>query len=129
MVDFEKHVVFSLVIGHSGSCPRTRLDDVIVDGSLVYLVVPTITDEMGCTDDWVPRTYLVGMERDLLPAPPFQLTGQVGSGARVEIATDLRVPGSRPGGRGRGSAEDRRRSREPTPMPYMDRNRVPDARH
>ena len=74
VVDFEEHVVFSLVIGHSGSCPRTRLDDVIVDGSLVYLVVPTITDEMGCTDDWVPRTYLVGMERDLLPAPPFQLT-------------------------------------------------------
>jgi hypothetical protein len=35
VVDFESEVVFSLVIGHSGSCPRTRLDDVVVDGSLV----------------------------------------------------------------------------------------------
>ena len=32
-VDFEKQVVLSLVIGHSGSCPRTRLDDVVFDGS------------------------------------------------------------------------------------------------
>ena len=117
VVDFEKQVVFSLVIGHSGSCPRTRLDDVVVDGSLVYVVVPTITDEMGCTDDWVPRTYLVAIERDRLPSPPFQLTGHVGSGARVEIATDLRVPGSRPAG-GEVSPAEAVPVREPTLLPY-----------
>ena len=46
--------------------PGTRLDDVVVEGSLVYVVIPTIPDEMGCTADWVPRTYLVSVDRDRL---------------------------------------------------------------
>ncbi|MET0696930.1 MAG: hypothetical protein ABWZ58_05835 [Acidimicrobiia bacterium] len=117
-VDFEKQVVLSLVIGHSGSCPRTRLDDVVVDDSVVYVVVPTITHEIGCTDDWVPRTYLVGIDRDRLPAPPFQLAGHVGSGARVEIATDLRVPGSVPEAGDVVPAEAAPLG-ELTPMPHM----------
>ena len=117
VVDFESHVVLSLVIGHSGSCPRTRLDDVVVDGSLVYAVIPGITDEMGCTADWVPRTYLVALDRDRLPMPPFQLTAQKGYGARVEVATDLRVPGSIPE---QGDMEPAEAGplREPTAMPH-----------
>ena len=117
-VDFEKQVVLSLVIGHSGSCPRTRLDDVVVDGTRVYAMIPTITDEMGCTSDWVPRTYLVAVDRDRLPAPPFQLTAEEGYGARVEVATDLRVPGSVPA-QGDVVPAEAGQVREVTPMPHF----------
>jgi len=119
VVDFDRQVVFSLVIGHSGSCPDTRLDDVVVDGDLVYAVIPTITDEMGCTADWVPRTYLVAVDRNRLPAPPFQITAQEESfGARVAITTDLRVPGSAPA-EGDVVPAEAGPVREPTPMPYI----------
>lgn len=116
-VDFEKQVVFSIVVGHSGSCPRTRLDDVVVDGSLVYVVIPTITDEMGCTADWVPRTYLVAVDRDRLPGPPFQLTADKQYRAMVEVTADLRVPGSVPA-RGDVTPAETVPIREPTAMPY-----------
>lgn len=116
-VDFDRQVVFYLVIGHSGSCPDTRLDDVVVDGDLVYAVIPTITDEMACTSDWVPRTYLVAVDRELLPTPPFQLTAEKSYGARVEVATDLRVPGSIPEERDVEPAE-RAPIRVPTAMPH-----------
>jgi hypothetical protein len=123
-VDFQKQVVLALVIGHSGSCPRTRLDDVVVDGRQVYAIIPTITDEMGCTDDWVPRTYLVAVERDRLPAPPFQLTTEEGFGTRVEIATDLRVPGSVPA-RGDVVRAEAGPVRELTPMPHFIEPELP----
>ena len=118
VVDFEKQMVLSLVVGHSGSCPRTRLDDVVVDGRQVYAIIPTITDEMGCTSDWVPRTYLVAVDRDRLPAPPFQLTAEEGYGSRVEIVTDLRVPSSVPAP-GDVVPAEAAPSREVTPMPHF----------
>lgn len=119
VVDYEKQVVFSLVIGHSSSCPDTRLDDVVVDGRLVYAVIPSLTDEIACTADWVPRTYLVAVDRDRLPAPPFQLSASPESWVtRVEVATDLRVPGSVPA-HDEVSPAEVVPVREVTPMPYM----------
>ena len=118
IVDFDRRVVFYLVIGHSGSCPDTRLDDVLVDDDHLYAVIPTITDEMGCTADWVPRTYLVAADRDRLPPPPFEVTAEKEYGARVEIATDLRVPGSVPA-RGDVVRTEAGQVREVTPMPHF----------
>ncbi|HEX2404975.1 MAG TPA: hypothetical protein VHM29_09750, partial [Acidimicrobiia bacterium] len=117
VVDFDRQLVFYLVIGHSGSCPDTRLDDVSIDGDHVYAVIPTITDAMGCTSDWVPRTYLAAVDRDRLPAPPFQVTAERQYGARVKVTADLRVPGSVPAP-GEVSPAEVLPVREPTPMPY-----------
>lgn len=72
-VDFEQQVVLVLVHGHSGSCPDTRLDAILVEGDLVYAVIPTITDQMACTADWNPRTYLAAVDRSILPPPPFRI--------------------------------------------------------
>jgi hypothetical protein len=99
VVDFDRQLALYLVIGHSGSCPETRLDDLVVEGSLLYAVIPSttpLTPDLGCTDDWVPRTYLVAIDRDRLPAPPFQVAAQRGSEFRVQVSADLRVPGSSP---------------------------------
>jgi len=126
-VDFDQQVALYLVIGHSGSCPETRLDDLVVDGALVYAVVPSITElteELACTADWVPRTYLVAVDRALLPGPPFQLTAEKEYGARVEVTADLRVPGSAPG-RGEVSPAEIVPVRELTPMPYWIETEFP----
>lgn len=96
-VDFEKQIVVGLEIGHSGSCPQTRLDGVEFSADAVTFEVNTVTEEMACTDDYNPRTYLVALDRDRLPEPPFGI-GRVdwpsGAGA---VDDDLRIPGSSPG--------------------------------
>jgi len=126
-VEFDRQVALYLVTGHSSSCPETRLDDVAVDGGLVYAVIPStteLTEEMACTADWVPRTYLVAVDRDRLPAPPFQVTAEKEYGARVEVTTDLRVPGSAPA-RGEVSPAEIVPVREVTPMPYWIETEFP----
>jgi hypothetical protein len=120
-VDFERQVALYLVIGHSGSCPETRLDDIVVEADLMYAVIPSttaLTGGVACTADWVPRTYLVAVDRDRLPSPPFQLTAEKEYGARVEVTADLRVPGSAPAA-GEVSPAEVLPVREPTPMPYL----------
>ena len=116
-VDFDDQVTLVLVIGHSSSCPETRLDDVVVEGSLVYAVIPTITEEMACTADWVPRTYLVAVDRDRFPAPPFQISAEKDYGARVEVTADLRVPGLVPD-EGQVAPTEIEQVREPTSRPF-----------
>jgi len=126
-VDLDQKVGLYLVIGHSGSCPETRFDDVVVDGGLVYAVIPSITEltkELACTADWVPRTYLVAVDRDRLPAPPFQITAELEYGARVEVTADLRVPGSVPA-RDEVSPAEIVPVREQTPVPYWIETEFP----
>jgi hypothetical protein len=74
----------------------TRLDDIRVLGDLVQAVVVHLTDEIGCTADGVTRTYLVSVERDKLPSPPFQVALNEDLGLQIEVDADLRVPGSVP---------------------------------
>jgi hypothetical protein len=95
-VDFQNHIVLAFLVLHSSSCPVTRLDDIRVLGDLVQAVVVHLTDEMACTADGVSRTYLVSVERDNLPSPPFQIALNEDLGAQIEVAADLRVPGSVP---------------------------------
>ena len=116
-VDFEKQVVLVLVMGYSGSCPVTRLDDIVVEGDLIYAVIPTITEDMACTADWNPRTYLVALDRDRLPPPPFRVSTSKDQWQQVMVSTDLRVRGSVPkeGDIEPFSAEP---VREATPIPY-----------
>lgn len=97
-VDFGPSIVVAVEIGHSGSCPVTRLDDVAVLDDQVELNVVTVTDDYGCTDDYHPRTYVVSIDRAALPEPPWRF-GQAGAPGRMtEVTDDLRVEGAVPTG-------------------------------
>jgi hypothetical protein len=95
-VDFESQIVISFLILHSGSCPVTRLDDMRVEGDLLYGLVVRLTDEMVCTDDGVPRTYITSVDRDRLPPAPFRIGSDQGFGGQILVDADLREPGSVP---------------------------------
>ena len=99
-VDFEEHVViwFSAVV--SGSCPDVRLDDVVVDGSVVYPEIADLNRALACTHDAVPHAYVVAVERSRLPSGPFviQTAAELPSYAqpeeRLRVDVDLSVPGA-----------------------------------
>ncbi len=96
-VDFDGHVVAAVETGYSGSCPETRLDEITFSDSEVALVINTITDEMACTDDYNPRVYVVALQREHLPEPPFVLGRHDAPALMVQFEEDLRVPGAEPG--------------------------------
>ena len=94
-VDFDSEIVVWFGAVHGSSCPNIRLDDVVVDGDTVHAVIVNTDNALACTDDAIPHTYLVGMERGRLPAPPFYLApDDQGFGDRLRIDADLREPGT-----------------------------------
>ena len=94
-VDFENDVVLWFGAVHGSSCPHIRLDDVVVQGDSIHAVIVNTDNALACTDDAIPHTYLVGLERSRLPAPPFYLTlDDQGYGDRLRVDADLREPGS-----------------------------------
>lgn len=95
-VDFDVHIVVGFSVLYSGSCPETRFDDVVVEGDLVHPAISHISTEPACTDDGNPRTYLIGIERELLPPPPFRISYEKGTMLEVHVTADLRQPGSVP---------------------------------
>jgi hypothetical protein len=104
-VDFEREVAIWFGAVYGGSCPAIRLDDVVVDtdAALVHPLIVQTEPVMACTDDANGHAYLVALDRDRLPAPPFRIQLQAGDpplGATREITlvdADLREPGSVPG--------------------------------
>ncbi len=92
--DFDTHIVVGFALLHSGSCPETRFDDVVVEGDLVYPVISHLSTQQFCTDDGNPRTYLIAIQRDRLPTPPFRISYQKGTVLEVQVIADLREPGS-----------------------------------
>ena len=97
--DLVDDVVVWFAAPHGSSCDLLRLDDVVVDQEAA-VVRPSIVvpDDPGmCTDDLAGSyQYLVAIERDRLPAPPFttQLYPEFATRDRVVIEADLRSPGS-----------------------------------
>ena len=99
-VDFEEHVViwFSAVV--SGSCPEIRLDDVVVDGSVVYPEIADLKRVLICTLDAVPHAYVVALDRSRLPSGPFviqtkaKLPSYAKPGERLMVDVDLSEPGA-----------------------------------
>jgi len=106
-IDFQHYVAIRFVAVHPSSCPDIRLDDVAVDGDVVYaeiinLTTVNLTIEHRCTSDAVPHPYVVALERSRLPSGPFviqtaaelpwrdRLTG------RVIVNADLSAPGAVP---------------------------------
>ena len=99
-VDFEEHVViwFSVVV--SSSCPDVRLDDVVVDGSVVYPEIADLNRMLICFEDAVPHAYMVAVERSRLPSGPFviqteaELPSYAKPGERLVVDVDLSEPGA-----------------------------------
>lgn len=97
-VDFEDEIVISFGAVHGSSCPNLRLDDVVVAGDLVHAVIVNTDNALACTDDAIPQTYLVAVERDKLPAAPFYVSIDRESVAdRLLVNVDLREAGSTAG--------------------------------
>ena len=118
-VDFETEVALWFGAVHGSSCPRLRLDDVLVDADR-RLLYPSMTRwEMGaCTADAIGHAYVVAVARSKLPHGPFsiQLSSQRPRGTVEEVTivdADLSVAGCRRAGgpAALGRAGDRRASR------------------
>lgn len=100
-VDFQKEIVIWFGAVHGSSCPRLRLDDVVVDQdrALLYSKI-TYLDVGACTADAIGHAYLVAVERSKLPHGPFsiQLQSEVPPPGAVDEITvvdvDLSVAGA-----------------------------------
>ncbi|MBW3665002.1 MAG: hypothetical protein KY469_18050 [Actinobacteria bacterium] len=103
-VAFDGEVVIWFGAVYSGSCPRIRLDDVVIDHdrALVHAEIVELGAEPACTDDANPRAYVVAVERSVLPSGPFaiQLGPEDPPGGAFEertlIEVDLTERGSAP---------------------------------
>lgn len=99
-VDFQSEVVIWFGAVYGSSCPELRLDDVVVEGSMVYAQIVLTRPHIACTDDANPRAYVVAVQRSILPKGPFaiQLSRQdPPAGApeeRTIVDADLTVPGA-----------------------------------
>lgn len=100
-VDFQTEVVVWFGAVHGSSCPRLRLDDVVVDQERALLYPEITRFELGaCTMDAIGHAYLVAVPREVLPHGPFtiQLQAEEPPPGAIEEKTivdaDLSVPGS-----------------------------------
>jgi hypothetical protein len=96
-VDFETEVAIWFGAVHGSSCPRIRLDDVIVQGDLVHSVI-TELDVGICTADAIGRAFVVALQRSRLPHGPFRIQLEPdpprGGLARTIVDVDLSASGS-----------------------------------
>lgn len=104
-VDFEREVVIWFGAVYGSSCPGIRLDDVVVDPerAIVHALIVLPDPPPMCTDDAIGHAYLVALDRDRLPAPPFAIQLDADGpppGAPEEVTVveaDLRVLGATAG--------------------------------
>jgi hypothetical protein len=101
VVDFESEVVIWFGAVHGSSCPRLRLDDVLVDLDRAFVYGDIVDLDAGvCTADALPHAYVVALSRDRLPHSPFTIQldaedpppGAIGE--RTVVDADLSGPGS-----------------------------------
>ena len=101
-VNFDEHVVVSFGAVYSGSCPDIRLDDVVVDGAVVYPEIVKLDPLAICDLGAAPHAYVVVLQRSLLPPGPFvvQLEAELPEYAqpeqRLRVDADLSKPGAVP---------------------------------
>lgn len=100
-VDFESEVVVWFGAVHGSSCPRLRLDNVVVDHERALLYAEITRFELGmCTMDAIGHAYLVAVPREVLPHGPFTIQLQAEEpppgaiGQKTIVDADLSVPGS-----------------------------------
>lgn len=99
-VDFETEIAVWFGAVYGSSCPDIRLDDVVVDGGLVYAVIVLPNPPAACTADANPHAYVVAIERNKLPEGPFAIQldsdgpPQGAPEERTVVDVDLSQPGS-----------------------------------
>ena len=72
-VEWETEAVVFFGPAVNSNCPDVRLRDVTVEGQKVRPEIDVVGDGQGCNDDDNPYTFLVAIERRLLPEPPFTI--------------------------------------------------------
>ena len=100
-VDFEKNVVIAFVAVVSSSCPDVRLDDVVAEGFVVRAKLVDPVPQFECTEDAVPHSFVVALERSRLRSGPFTIElpdhwwssgGELAE--RLMVDADLSEPGA-----------------------------------
>lgn len=95
-VDLASEVMVSFAHGIGSGCRELRLDDVVIDGGVVFSVTSDPLAPRGCNADLAgAATFVVAIERDAVPADGFtlqlaerQITGQ-GAGFSEVIEVPL----------------------------------------
>jgi len=131
-VDFDEYVVVSFGAVHGSSCPNIRLDDVVVDGAVVYPEIVLVNSRAWCTLDAISHTYVVALERSRLPSGPFviqleaEMTEYAKAEQRLRVDADLSKPGAVPDPAAVRHEKDPSKPREPEthtvvgqPRPYL----------
>jgi hypothetical protein len=101
-VDFQDEVVVWFGAVHGSSCPRLRLEDVVVDPVQALLYAEITSFQLGaCTADAIGHAYVVAVERSKLPKGRFTIQlegGERPAGVIAEELTivdaDLSIPGA-----------------------------------
>jgi hypothetical protein len=117
-VDYERRVAVAFPLGYSGSCPDTRFDGLSLEGDRLMPVIAHTTVAQGCTADYNPRTYVVAVDRQALPPPPFYLAEWEHSSRALRVNVDLRTGGLTLGEDG-ATEVDIEKPREATRMPLV----------
>lgn len=101
-VDWQTEIVVWFGAVYGSSCP-VRLDGIVVEGATLHgqIVIPGSGPDSACTDDANPHSFVVAVERTLLPAGPFVVQLDADDpppGApeeRTVVDVDLSAPGFR----------------------------------
>lgn len=102
-VDFETEVVVWFGAVHGSSCPRLRLDDVVLNAERSLLHAVITRWELGaCTADAIGHAYVVAVQRAMLPPGGFTIQlqaedppGGVIDQERTVVTENLADPGGR----------------------------------
>jgi len=101
-VDFQDHVVISFAANSPSRCPDTRLNDVAVDGTVIYAEIVNLSAVTMCSLDINPYPYVVALQRSRLPPGPFaiqteaELSGHSTLDERLLVDADLSKAGAVP---------------------------------
>jgi hypothetical protein len=83
LVDFDRRKVLFVGTGESGSCPDQYRSIERVEDRRLVLVHIDIKWGPVCTDDFRPRTFVVGAEKTNFPRGKFNV--KIGDGKKVEV--------------------------------------------
>ncbi len=83
LVNFEKHFVLFVGTGESGSCPEEFRHIERVEGKRLVKVHIHTAWGPDCTEDWRPRTFVIGAGRKHFPRGDFDV--RIGAGKRVAV--------------------------------------------
>jgi len=82
LVDFDRRYVLFAGTGESGTCPL-EYKDFDTEGRLVRLRLFAAWAQRACTDDFRPRTFVIGANKRNFPNGEFRV--KIGLGKKVKV--------------------------------------------